>query len=64
MSDLFARAAVRQDSCRPEPKAAPSADPRLHPCHCGAFGMFGEGDHWFCREHVPAGYLPHTRGAR
>jgi hypothetical protein len=51
-------------SSEPAKASTSSADPRLHPCRCGTFGMFGEGNTWFCREHVPPGFLPHVRGGQ
>jgi len=39
--------------------------PIEHRClHCPATGIYGEGDErWYCREHVPRGFLPHDREA-
>lgn len=36
----------------------------LHVCACGATGVYGLGNAWFCRAHVPAGFLPHLWGPR
>lgn len=40
-------------------------DAREHFCQCGARGVYGLGSNaWFCRTHVPAGFLPHLWGPR
>lgn len=43
---------------------APAVDPRVHLCAtCGKPGaQFGQATQWYCREHVPANFLPKNRG--
>lgn len=53
MTDLFAR-----------PGLVPS-HVSIHECRvCGLNGIYGLGEAWFCRQHVPAGFLPHLWGPR
>lgn len=53
----------RPGDMAPPIAAAPRhADPRIHLCHCGVFGSYGDGRSWFCRSHMPADFLPHMRG--
>lgn len=39
-------------------------DAREHFCECGSRGVYGLGNTWFCRTHVPSGFLPHLWGPR
>lgn len=45
---------------------APVYEPPMHYCACGKWGSFGlqlpgAETKWFCRAHVPAGFLPGDR---
>lgn len=54
MTDLFT----------PTRQPGPAVDPRVHLCAtCGKHGaQFGQATQWYCRQHVPANFLPKNRG--
>lgn len=59
MSDLFPTDAA------PKPPGWRRPGDRDHVCReCQGLAVYGLGDAWFCRAHVPAGFLPHLWGPR